>query len=92
MPPACPVASHVRRFFRDRAILGCRRGPHRDEPDRIEGRKFLVHFVGDLHQLLHRAERDGDRGANPCPLGSINDCATLPVIRAVGRRKQTACQ
>jgi len=26
--------------------------------------KFLVHFVGDIHQPLHCAERDGDKGGN----------------------------
>lgn len=33
---------------------------------RVEALKFLVHFVGDLHQPLHCAERDGDKGGNLC--------------------------
>lgn len=32
--------------------------------DRTEALKFLVHFVGDLHQPLHCAERDHDKGGN----------------------------
>ena len=31
---------------------------------RIEALKFLVHFVGDIHQPLHCAERHGDHGGN----------------------------
>jgi hypothetical protein len=32
--------------------------------DRIEALKFVVHFVGDLHQPLHCADRNGDKGGN----------------------------
>lgn len=32
--------------------------------DRVEALKFLVHFVGDEHQPLHCAERNGDKGGN----------------------------
>jgi len=32
--------------------------------DRVEALKFLVHFVGDLHQPLHCADRNGDKGGN----------------------------
>lgn len=31
---------------------------------RRDALKFLVHFVGDLHQPLHCADRDGDKGGN----------------------------
>lgn len=34
----------------------------RSQAVRLEALKFLVHLVGDLHQPLHVAERDGDRG------------------------------
>lgn len=34
--------------------------------ERFEALKFLVHFVGDMHQPLHCAERGGDRGGNLC--------------------------
>lgn len=33
---------------------------------RTEALKFLVHFAGDIHQPLHCAERNGDRGGNLC--------------------------
>jgi len=38
----------------------------RDKPkaERAEALKFLVHLVGDAHQPLHCADRDGDRGGN----------------------------
>jgi len=32
--------------------------------DRAEALKFVVHFVGDLHQPLHCAERNKDKGGN----------------------------
>lgn len=32
--------------------------------ERAEALKFIVHFVGDVHQPLHCADRDGDRGGN----------------------------
>ncbi len=32
--------------------------------DRVEALKFLVHFIGDLHQPLHCADRNGDKGGN----------------------------
>jgi hypothetical protein len=32
--------------------------------DRAQALKFIVHLVGDVHQPLHCAERDGDKGGN----------------------------
>jgi hypothetical protein len=32
--------------------------------ERFEALKFLIHFVGDVHQPLHAAERNGDHGGN----------------------------
>ncbi len=37
---------------------------HLNARERLMALAFLVHFVGDLHQPLHAAERDGDQGAN----------------------------
>jgi hypothetical protein len=34
------------------------------DEERVEALKFLVHFVGDIHQPLHCADRDGDKGGN----------------------------
>ena len=36
----------------------------RPEAEREEALKFLIHFVGDLHQPLHCSERNEDRGGN----------------------------
>jgi hypothetical protein len=33
---------------------------------RAEALKFLVHFVGDIHQPLHCVDRGGDKGGNAC--------------------------
>lgn len=38
--------------------------PKPSKNDRAEALKFLVHFVGDVHQPLHCAERDHDKGGN----------------------------
>lgn len=45
------------------AVLKDRTQP---KESRAEALKFLVHLVGDLHQPLHCAERDGDKGGNLC--------------------------
>jgi S1/P1 Nuclease len=37
--------------------------PQTDAEERIAALKFLLHFVGDLHQPLHSAD-DNDRGGN----------------------------
>jgi hypothetical protein len=36
----------------------------RSDADREEALKFLIHFVGDLHQPLHSTERNDDKGGN----------------------------
>ena len=46
---------------RSRATLAdCSKPPK----ERAEALKFLVHFVGDIHQPLHAAERNNDHGGN----------------------------
>src|SRR5690606_5001505 len=42
------------------AVLGDRSRPR---AERLEALKFVVHFVGDVHQPLHAGHRD-DRGGN----------------------------
>jgi hypothetical protein len=37
--------------------------PRADSSERLTALKFLLHFVGDLHQPLHSSD-DGDRGGN----------------------------
>jgi hypothetical protein len=36
----------------------------RPDADREEALKFLIHFVGDIHQPLHCADRNDDKGGN----------------------------
>jgi hypothetical protein len=38
--------------------------PKASKDDRAEALKFLVHFVGDIEQPLHCADRNGDKGGN----------------------------
>ncbi len=52
------VVEAIERF---RHVLGDRQT---NATVRIEALKFLVHFVGDVHQPLHCAERHGDHGGN----------------------------
>jgi hypothetical protein len=33
-------------------------------PERVQALKFIVHFIGDVHQPLHDTERYGDHGGN----------------------------
>jgi hypothetical protein len=42
-------------------VLNDRKQP---KETRVEALKFLVHFIGDIHQPLHCAERNEDRGGN----------------------------
>ncbi|HWY62623.1 MAG TPA: S1/P1 nuclease [Rhizomicrobium sp.] len=53
---ACVVAQ----IARDKRILADPRAP---EPTKAEALRFLVHFVADLHQPLHAADRN-DKGGN----------------------------
>jgi hypothetical protein len=52
------VVSAIGRF---RKVLA---GPNAAANDRLEALKFLLHFVGDMHQPLHCAERNHDKGGN----------------------------
>jgi hypothetical protein len=40
-------------------------------PLRAQALAFLVHFVGDVHQPLHAAQRDQDRGGNLVTVGLV---------------------
>ena len=50
----------VAQIEKDRRILADRHAPL---PGRIEALRFLIHFLGDIHQPLHDAD-DHDRGGN----------------------------
>ena len=42
-------------------VLNDRNAPRQQ---RVEALKFIVHFMGDLHQPMHCVERNGDKGGN----------------------------
>jgi hypothetical protein len=42
-------------------VLNDRNAPRQQ---RVEALKFLVHFIGDIHQPMHCVERNGDKGGN----------------------------
>src|SRR5215469_1378791 len=50
----------VAQINRDVSVLRDPKAPH---PAKIEALRFLIHFVGDLHQPLHAADRH-DKGGN----------------------------
>jgi hypothetical protein len=58
---------------------------------RKEALMFIVHIVGDLHQPLHSAERNHDRGGNDVMVAEIGRATNLHaawdsgIIRASGR-------
>jgi len=41
--------------------------------DRADALKYLVHFVGDLHQPFHAIERNGDEGGNKVKVKFFDD-------------------
>lgn len=47
--------------------------PKAEDLDRKEALLFLVHLVGDLHQPLHCAERNADRGGNSYSVRYLGD-------------------
>ncbi len=51
--------------------------PHQSREARIEALKFLVHFVGDVHQPMHAAFKD-DRGGNDFQISLRTDIAPEP--------------
>jgi hypothetical protein len=62
--PKGPCASGncvISQIERNQRLLADR---HLNPRERLMALIFLVHFVGDLHQPLHAAERDGDQGGN----------------------------
>ena len=42
--------------------------PSTSPAEKILALKFLMHFVGDIHQPLHAAQKDNDRGGNSVPV------------------------
>jgi hypothetical protein len=54
----------VAQILKDERLLADRRLP---KPARAEALRFLIHFIGDLHQPLHCADHH-DRGGNSVPV------------------------
>jgi hypothetical protein len=88
--PAAGGDCIVAALEREVAVL---KDPHAAPRTRAEALKFLTHLVGDLHQPLHCAERDGDAGGNGVPViffgagaaaGALPDEAVEP-SRRLGR-------
>jgi len=52
----------------------------RNDADRAEALKFIVHLVGDMHQPLHCAERDGDRGGNEVKVTFLGKKSNLHAV------------
>ena len=57
----------------DRRVLA---NPAAAPLDRAEALRFLIHFLGDLHQPLHTTD-DGDRGGNLRPVYLAGDSTNL---------------
>ena len=52
--------------------------PNASPTERAQALKFVTHFIGDLHQPLHCAERNGDAGGNTVKVtffGATHDSA-----------------
>jgi hypothetical protein len=56
-PPADCVVDKIQEFAAELA------NPATDQEEQVEALKFLLHFVGDIHQPLHSSD-DNDRGGN----------------------------
>ena len=52
----------------------------RTPAERAAALKFLVHFVGDIHQPLHAAERNGDHGGNDVVVTFFGKSAKLHAV------------
>lgn len=59
--------------------------PKSSQAERAEALRFLVHFVGDVHQPLHavsevsNARPDGDRGGNSFTIGPVTGWSERPL-------------
>ncbi len=51
--------------------------PTASQQDKAEAILFLAHLVGDIHQPLHSADRNGDGGANSVHVTFFGDSMTL---------------
>jgi S1/P1 Nuclease len=84
----CPNGNCVvAQINRDAAILSDPRAPR---PQKVEALRFLIHFVGDIHQPLHAADRN-DKGGNDEKLNwhrkhlSLHQIWDQEVVTALGQ-------
>lgn len=67
----------------------------RPQAERREALMFIVHIVGDIHQPLHSAERNHDRGGNDVMVAEIGGAMNLHaawdtgIIKASGKDEQS---
>jgi hypothetical protein len=71
----------VNAIVRTRAMLADR---HASKARRAEALKFLVHLVGDIHQPLHCAARNGDAGGSTVPVKWFGRGMSLHLVWDVG--------
>ena len=81
----CPhddcVVAKIKEFER---VLADRQAPERQ---RLEALKYLVHYVGDIHQPLHASDNH-DRGGNNVRMfmGSRQTCTPFGTAASLRRR------
>jgi hypothetical protein len=75
--PAGDVVEAIQRFS------GVLRDPQASRQDRQEALKFLVHFVGDVHQPLHVGRR-ADLGGNTIKVTLFNEATNLHSVWDAG--------
>ncbi len=74
-----------------RRQVGTLRTANASKPDRAEALKFIIHFVGDLHQPLHCADNH-DRGGNEIKVtlgekhSNLHSVWDADVVQALGRK------
>lgn len=80
----------VAQIGKDIRVLGDRNSP---AALRVEALKFLIHFVGDVHQPLHCADNH-DRGGNEIHVvagrrhANLHEIWDADVVRALGRQPE----
>ena len=61
MEPSTTTLDFISALETQTRILANKRLPREQ---RVEALKFVIHFVGDIHQPLHCVDRNGDKGGN----------------------------
>jgi hypothetical protein len=55
--------------------------PSLDRNDRVEALKFLIHFIGDIHQPLH--DEAEEKGGNGIHVFFDNRCGTRENLHSI---------